>query len=63
MKSKVGIAIFTFLGFCLIFLFRNDWSLTNKQIAEMIVLGVGAGIVVLIGLNPTMRFIERTLRK
>ena len=63
MKRKVAIFIFTFVAFSLIFLFRKDWNLSSKQIAEMVLIGTAAGLAGAFLMNPTRRLIENLLKR
>jgi hypothetical protein len=61
MKGKVGTFISSFVLYCLIFLTWNNWSLTNKQIAEMMFIGVLVNLFAVLIENKLKRFIEKVL--
>ena len=63
MKGKVGMFIFTFVIYCVIFLTWNKWNLTSKQIVEMIFIGTLASLFTALVMYPLKDVLANRLRK
>lgn len=63
MGGKVEVFISTFIGYCIIFLIWNKWSLTSKEIVEMIFVGTLSSLCLAFVMNPLKRSITRLTQK
>ena len=63
MKNKIREFLYSFVLYCLIVLAWNDWDVSKKQFAEMIVIAVLGGVFVALVMDPIKRFIARVLTK
>lgn len=63
MKNKLARFILSFILYCLVFLIWNGWSVTGKQIAEMIFIGSLTGLFLPLMENLTTRLIQKVLQK
>ena len=63
MKGKIIMFLFTFVGYALIFLFRNNWNLASQQIAEMIFIATLLSLFTALVMNPMKRLIQNMLTK
>ena len=63
MKAKVEVFVSSLLIFCIIFLTWHNWSLTSKQIAEMVFIGAVSSLTLASLINPLARLIQNLVRK
>lgn len=62
MKDRICTFILNFVGYCIIFLVWNNWSLNTKQIAEMIFVGGWVSLIGALMFNPLKRLVENIVR-
>lgn len=63
MKGKVRTFISSFVLYCVLFFALHNWTLTTKEIAEMIFIGVLASLFQALMINPVMRLIGNVVRR
>jgi hypothetical protein len=63
MNGKIREFIFSFVLYCTGFFILHNWSLTPREIAEMIFIGVLLGLFHALMMNPMRRLIEHVVRR
>ena len=61
--SRIGVFISTFGMYCILFLATNNWTLTSKQIVEMIFIGGLSSLVCAWLFNRITRLIEHLIER